>query len=424
MSIPADSPNNVRIVQSGKTESTRRYLVSISDDAGTVYHIRYGRSFSTVSIGSETIFYFDSTGRILGSYLDAVNYQRGLSGEVLRKDRRSGVKSRTLLSGPERISFFGEVYRYIERIRRRLVDLCGEEYERVRGVFNSVGAWNPELLEDDRRRYAEVYTPVAILTPDQYLSVVLQASEGCSWNKCSFCDFYKSKAFRIKTPDEFRAHISRVREFIGDAMPLRKSIFLGDANALIVPHERLLGFMAIIHEMFDREEPPLSNGIYSFLDVFGAERKTAGEYRELVAWGVRRIYIGLESGSDEVYSLLNKQGSPAACVDAVRTIRDAGCSVGLIVLAGAGGRQLAGSHLEETVAAIASMSPDEKDIIYLSPFVDEHAHEYARRCAASGIESLSETEIHEQLQSFKTRLRSEGAIRAKITLYDIKSFIY
>jgi hypothetical protein len=58
-------------------------------------------------------------------------------------------------------------------------------------------------------------------------------------------------------------------------------------------------------------------GIYSFLDIFGAERKTLDDYRELAAYGLKRIYIGLETGDDDLFALLNKPGSPLTVREAL-----------------------------------------------------------------------------------------------------------
>ena len=73
--------------------------------------------------------------------------------------------------------------------------------------LDAVVQWDFASLEQDARRYHRIYKPVSILPPDQYLSVVLQATEGCSYNECSFCTFYRDRKFRIKEVAEFSTHI-------------------------------------------------------------------------------------------------------------------------------------------------------------------------------------------------------------------------
>ena len=123
----------------------------------------------------------------------------------------------------------------------------------------------------------------AFLPPDQYLALVVQATEGCSYNQCTFCDFYRDRPFRVKSADELRAHIAAVRAFFGPALGLRKSLFLADANALVVPMPRLRAWLDVIAE--DRLLS-VDAGIFSFMDAFDVQRKTADEWAELAARGL------------------------------------------------------------------------------------------------------------------------------------------
>jgi radical SAM superfamily enzyme YgiQ (UPF0313 family) len=258
---------------------------------------------------------------------------------------------------------------------------------------------------------------------------VLQAAEGCSWNRCTFCTFYRDRPFRIKSPEQFRQHARHVKAFFGSAIGLRKSLFLADANALIIPQGRLLELLQIIHEEFSIGAPRSGdtytlNGIYSFLDIFGAERKTLDDYRQLADYGVRRIYIGLETGDPDLFKLLNKPGSPQECVEVVRTIKAAGIAVGIIILAGAGGQTLAQQHVDNSLRALLEMQPDAGDIVYLSPLVLAGDDEYSQRMRELGIRELSREEIIAQVNTFKAAFKSRGRDRPRVTLYNIEDFLY
>lgn len=84
----------------------------------------------------------------------------------------------------------------------------GSSAEHAPEWLNKVLLWNYDRLESDRERFLSVYSPVSILPPDQYLSLVLQATEGCHWNRCTFCDFYSQTRFQIKSEEEFASHIT------------------------------------------------------------------------------------------------------------------------------------------------------------------------------------------------------------------------
>ncbi|NCC33830.1 MAG: radical SAM protein, partial [Chloroflexia bacterium] len=284
--------------------------------------------------------------------------------------------------------------------------------------------WDVERLEAERDRFQAIYKPISILPPDQYLALVLQAAEGCSWNRCSFCTFYRDRKFRIKTPTAFRAHVQEVKAFIGKGIRMRKSLFLGDANALIIPQARLRELLKVVHEEFDVGRACGLKGLYAFLDIFGAEQKTVADYRELREAQVSRIYLGLESGDAEVFRLLNKPGSPMACVEAVRTIKAAGINVGIILLAGAGGARLAQQHVAHSLAALAAMGLGAGDLVYVSPLIVAPDGTYAQLLHEAASVPLEPSEVAVQLAQLKAGAKAVCDPGAKAALYHIEEFIY
>jgi hypothetical protein len=388
--------------------------------------------FLTISEELRSTYSFDAEGRLLSAFLQGINYKRGLDGTVLMKffsEKR--VKVRRRLEHNEQRRLLDDVRGRVERIRRALPP---EEQPRMQPWLDAILGWDVGRLQAEAGRFNAIYKPISILPPDQYLSVVLQAAEGCSWNKCTFCTFYRDRVFRIKSPDEFRQHARQVKQLLGGAIGLRKSIFLGDANALIIPQPRLIELLQVVHAEFPLDVTPAGtpsasggrtlHGVYSFLDIFGAEKKTLDQYRELRSYGVRRIYIGLETGDDEVFRLLNKQGSPAECVEAVRTIKAAGIDVGIIVLAGAGGDHLSEQHVRHSVQAVAQMGLGTGDIIYISPLVSTENDAYTQRVRESGGRLLAASEVMEQVQRFKQALRQVAPAGFKVTLYHIDESLY
>jgi radical SAM superfamily enzyme YgiQ (UPF0313 family) len=68
-----------------------------------------------------------------------------------------------------------------------------------RAWLSHIAGWNWDRLEGEAGPFRNsIYKPVSILPPDQYLALVVQATEGCSYNECSFCTFYRDRPFRIK----------------------------------------------------------------------------------------------------------------------------------------------------------------------------------------------------------------------------------
>ncbi len=333
-------------------------------DVGAVT-VRIRSQAINLLVGAEEPSYsFDLAGRLIGAFVAGVNYRRGLDNRVLSKRRGpAGVRERRWLSPDEARAFLTDVYGLAERIAQATAE----------PRLTVLQGWDWDALQADAERFAEVYRPVSILPPDQYLALVLQATEGCSYNQCTFCDFYRDRPFRIKSPDELRAHIAAVRAFFGPAIGLRRSLFLADANALVAPMPRLRAWLDVIAEARILSSDA---GIYSFMDAFDVQRKTPDEWAELAARGLRRVYIGMETGDDALLRWLRKPGTAADVIEAVALLKAAGVAASVIVMTGIGGERYAESHVCGTIAALNAMPLGAGDIIYFSPFVDQPGSEY------------------------------------------------
>jgi len=367
---------------------------------------------------AEPSYSFDLAGRLIGAYAGGLNYRRSLDNRVLAKwSGPDGTRQRRWLAADEARRFLTAVYDLADRAARaigdpRLVVLQG---------------WDSAALAADAEHFAAVYRPVSILPPDQYLALVLQATEGCSYNRCTFCDFYRDRPFRIKSADELRAHIRAVRAFFGPAIALRKSLFLADANALVAPMARLRAWLDVI----DAEGVLLQSGgfpqgsIYSFIDAFDVHRKSLADWQELAGRGLRRVYIGMETGDDALLRFLRKPGTAADVIEAVRLIKQAGIAASVIIMTGIGGDTGAAAHESATIAALKAMPLTAGDIVYFSPFVDSPGSEYGALAAAAGIRPLTTTEMTAQETRIRTALRPEQLARPpQYAKYDIREFVY
>jgi len=305
--------------------------------------------------------------------------------------------------------------------------------------LESVLALSFEDLDADHRRFAALYKPITILPPDQYGAIVLQLAEGCSYNKCTFCTFYRDRPFRVKPPEEARRHIEDVLDFLGPGRSNRRQVFLGDANALIIPQHTLRRLMELVNEYFEVAPPGLTPGqraawdwdhplgvygIHSFMDSFGLQWKSRQDLKELADLNLRRVYIGLESGHDPLRQFLGKPGLAAEAAGAVADLKAAGLSVGLILLVGAGGAQYREPHLKDSVALLQAMGLGRDDLVYLSPMVEHQDSPYVEAMARSGLTSLGPAELYEALQEFRQALRDLGPEGPRVAIYDINEFTY
>jgi radical SAM superfamily enzyme YgiQ (UPF0313 family) len=355
---------------------------------------------------AEWSYSFDLAGRMIGAFVRGENYRRALDGRVLRKRSDNGGRQREWLSQAEAEAVVGEAYALAETAAAALGDARLEVLRR----------WSAERLTADAAWFRRIYRPVSILPPDQYLSLVIQATEGCSYNRCTFCDFYRDRPFRIKGAGELADHIAEVQRFFGPALALRRSLFLADANALVAPMPRVREWLDVLDASAVRRPA----GIFSFIDAFDVGRKSVEEWAELAGRGLRRVYIGMESGDDTLLRFLRKPGSAADVIDAVRTLKSGRVAVSVIIMTGVGGRDYAAGHVERTIAALAQMPLGPGDIVYFSPFFEQPGSDYGMMAAEAGLRPSTAEETRAQ----EAAIRQGLGRGPQVSRYDIREFVY
>ena len=377
--------------------------------------------------GGSQVYSFDASGRLWTAMQAGISYRRGLNGKTVAKWQTGPAGRERRWLTPEEATQLEESARQTaaalyQDLASRTAVLTSPLTPEGERAFQAVLDFLPTRYQQDVQHYHQVYQPVGILPPDQYMAVVLQATEGCSFNTCTFCNFYRDRRFRIKTPEEFRQHAQAVKDFLGPGLSLRRTIFLGDANALVVPLPRLLTLLDVVHEVFDVEQ---LGGIFAFLDGFSGDKKTAQQYTQLAKRGVRRIYIGMESGNEDLLRFLKKPGKPADMVGAVQAIKASGISVGIIILLGAGGKTYAQAHVNDTIQAVNAMNLDLDDLIYFSELIESEGMEYTRQAYEQNLQPLSSVERILQGEEIERGLIfNEANGVPHISRYDIREFVY
>jgi hypothetical protein len=388
------------------------------------------RGALTVALDKQTVLAYDRAGRLWSAFFNGYTFRRGLDGSVLGKWTEHGRRQRRRL-------WQSEASLVVDRSAALMSRLAGgaafdAPLQLVQDLYLLVGRamlFTARAARADVERFHRVYKPIGILPPDQYMALVLQLTEGCSFNSCTFCTFYRDRPFRIKSPDEFGTHITSVRDYLGHSLLLRRGIFLADANALVVPQNRLVPLLSVLKDKLIElkelggVEPGASVPLCAFLDGFSGRRKSSGDYAELGDLGLRRVYIGLESGHDPLLTWLRKPGHATDAVEAARAIKAGGLNVCVIVLIGVGGEKFAAAHVRDTIEAIHSMHLGAGDLVYFSDFVSAPGQPYGQIAAQDHIEPLNAVQMRAQRRAIETGLRFAGA-PPKLASYDIREFVY
>ena len=215
-------------------------------------------------------------------------------------------------------------------------------------------------------RYIEpVYRP-----PSEAESLILPVTDGCSWNKCSFCEMYTApqKAFRARGEDEVLASIRRTGELYGAQV---RRVFLADGDALVLPTRRLLRYLEAI-----REHLPAVHRVSSYCLARNLGKKSVAELRTLAEAGLKLAYLGAESGDDEVLARVNKGETFESTRAALDKLGEAGITRSVMILNGLGGQALSAQHADSSAKLINTTQPE-----YLATLVVT-LHEQGRRFLA------------------------------------------
>ena len=376
---------------------------------------------TTLSPARDVVVAFDLEGRPTSLFSGGNTYKRSLASEVYGRRSEGGVRRRWRVSAEPAQALLAEALEVASAARAALERgariVAPEQAATFAARLERITSWTPATLLAERERFLAAYAPISILPPDQYGAVVLQATFGCSWNRCTYCTFYQDRPFQVRPLEVFREHVGAVRRLLGGAVAGRRSVFLADGNALVLSNERLRPLFAVAGEAFPGV--PLAG----FVDVFSGERKPAEAWSELRSLGLQRVAIGVETGHDPLLAYLNKPGSAADAATFVALLKQAGLQVSVILMVGVGGRRYAGGHVRDSAALLARLPLGEGDVVYLSPFVRHGDSAYAQRAQADGLEDLGEAERTAQDQALRHAART-ALPAARVARYHIDEFVY
>ncbi|MEC8523513.1 MAG: radical SAM protein [Pseudomonadota bacterium] len=187
--------------------------------------------------------------------------------------------------------------------------------------------------------------------PSEGRSLIFQVTNGCSWNRCTFCDMYTQpqKKFRAKSEGDVVEEIRRAAE-IG---PRFEKVFLGDGDALMLPVRRLEVILRAI-----REYLPWVRRVGAYCLPRNIRKKTVAELSLLQSLGLGIAYVGAESGDDEVLKAISKGETYDSTLDALLKLKEAGIATSVMVLNGMGGRALSEQHAVNSARLMSEAQPE------------------------------------------------------------------
>jgi len=229
-----------------------------------------------------------------------------------------------------------------------------------------------------------------IRPPSEAGSLLIRITRNCPWNRCTFCPVYKGSDFSLRPVEHVLEDINRVHRYVleirtcaakngkvypADIERLRslegesdhtalnaalqwattgmRSIFLQDANSLIIKPEHLIAILQHLKKCF-----PWGERITSYARSHTIARISDGNLHLMAAAGLSRIHIGMESGSDKVLARIKKGVDKKTHITAGQKVKKAGMELSEYIMPGLGGRDLSEEHALESADALNRINPD------------------------------------------------------------------
>lgn len=184
--------------------------------------------------------------------------------------------------------------------------------------------------------------------PSEAYSLIVQATLGCTHNKCTFCSMYKDKSFRVRSTEDIIEDFRIGRE----RYKLVNRIFIADGDALVIKTEELVKILEYIKANFPECER---------IGIYGSPKailtKTKEELQILKDLGLGIVYLGVESGSDKILKAINKGVTREEMVQAGRRVVESGINLSTTLISGLGGRADSLEHAKESASIINEIKP-------------------------------------------------------------------
>lgn len=234
--------------------------------------------------------------------------------------------------------------------------------------------------------------------PSEAYSLIVQVTMGCSHNKCTFCDMYKEKRF----------HLRKLEDVLEDFNIARRQyryierVFLADGDALIRKTEDLAVILKHIRKII-----PECRRVTSYGSPKSILTKSPEDLALLHSLGLEMIYLGLESGNEQVLKHINKGVTVEDIVRAGQMVKDAGMKLSVTAISGLGGTEMWKEHAIDTAKAFSRMKPD---YIGLLTLMFEGDVPLRRECEEGKFHLLTAPQVAKETLLMLEHIDSEGSV--------------
>lgn len=239
-----------------------------------------------------------------------------------------------------------------------------------------------------------VYRP-----PSEARSLIVQVTIGCAHNTCTFCNMYKAKQFRVRTMDEIMQDLQEASDDYGVFV---QRVFLADGDALVLKTETLLKILDAIRRLFPNVKRVASYGTAQ--DILAKSEEDLIRLREA---GLGIVYVGAESGDDEILRYIHKDVTAKQLIEAGKKLKRCKIQTSVTLISGLGGRGKVEEHALACATLISEMNPEYASFLTLrlyegTPMYDD--------VVEGRFERITADEIADEMSIFLEHVDSPGTV--------------
>ena len=206
--------------------------------------------------------------------------------------------------------------------------------------------------------------------PYESQSVILQATSGCTHNKCTFCSLYKDEKFRMSPMDEFEEDLAEIKSY----QPNARRVFLTGANPFAMSYENLK-----LRALTVREYLIKCQSIAMFASIRDIKNKEVWQLKKLRAMGINGLSIGTESGDDATLAQANKGYTSADILEQCRKLDKAGIEYYFVCMTGLAGKGNGQRNAINSAKVFSQLNPYFISVDSLTLFPDTQLYHMAKQ---------------------------------------------
>jgi radical SAM superfamily enzyme YgiQ (UPF0313 family) len=240
--------------------------------------------------------------------------------------------------------------------------------------------------------------PTIFRPPLEAFSLILQGTIGCPWNRCIFCSIHKHKRFRPRV-DEVKEDIEIAKKFYADK-PRR--VFLADANSIVLRTDKLIEIIDLCFQTF-----PHLERVSTYAGARFIIRKGFKELQALQEAGLHKVYVGVESGDDELLTYMQKGVTTSEMLEAGKIVKDAEMELSITLIQGLGGENSWKRNAGLTAQLLNEMQPHETRLHFLRVSPNTPLHD---KVLEGDFTIASQKEVMQETREFVSLLEYDTQI--------------